>query len=63
MDEWKLKKKKVWVFEKICPKCNEVISGNGSGFEPYRCKCGQWGFDSEELKYKPPYSLTTLNNE
>lgn len=35
-----LKRVKIW--KKHCPQCGEMLGGNGSGFLPYYCKCGEW---------------------
>ena len=41
------------VYVPCCPQCGERLSGNGSQVLPYRCKCGEWEYDSDgEYKIK-----------
>lgn len=34
--------KKVKIAMPHCPKCKEMLSGDGSGYAPYQCSCGVW---------------------
>jgi len=39
--------KKVKIPMPHCNVCGEMLGGNGSGFSPYRCKCGVWGYEHD----------------
>lgn len=34
--------KRVKMLVEYCPKCGEVLRGNNSDINPWRCKCGVW---------------------
>jgi tRNA(Ile2) C34 agmatinyltransferase TiaS len=34
--------KQVKEFKPFCPTCGEKLSGDGSGYFPYKCICGEW---------------------
>ena len=29
-----------------CPKCGDMLSGNNSIAQPYKCSCGTWGYNN-----------------
>lgn len=31
-------------YVRVCPRCDEELSGNGSQLLPYTCKCGIWQY-------------------
>lgn len=47
-----------------CPKCEQPISGNGSGILPYFCNCGEYEFNQETGEYDllPPEGFTPKLN-
>lgn len=36
------KYKKVKVLKPFCSICGEQLTGDGSHYKPYKCKCGTW---------------------
>lgn len=39
------KYKRTKCFVPVCNVCGEELGGNGSGFMPWKCKCGVWKYD------------------
>jgi hypothetical protein len=46
-----MKFKKVKKLVPWCEKCKSEIMGNGSGLNPYRCKCGEWKYNRNKNDY------------
>ncbi|MCF7836008.1 MAG: hypothetical protein K9M15_02710 [Candidatus Marinimicrobia bacterium] len=44
--------KKVKVWKKHCPKCKQILTGNGSMMLPYQCECGIWDYDTGICDYR-----------
>lgn len=45
----KIKYKRIKIPVEHCGDCGERLSGNGSGYLPWKCSCGTWEYQAGEL--------------